>query len=510
MKTSSFKFKLMSLGIGMGIIILIFLVFILPPRIKKMAASVMEDDAQFIVQLLSDNLALGMQTIILDNGEAIEQTLSLLQKGSDNNLVQSITVYDDELRYIKGNQSTTDITRKYKKVTDPVFVSSKYKLTAFSPLRDFNNNVVGFLEITFNKKHFLDKTKKFVRGVTAAGLIILIVFLSAVFYITNSITRRLAYTTDIITQISAGDMTIDIGESTINDEAGMLLMEMRKMVITLRNIVSDVILASDNVAVGSREMSESASRLSQGANQQAAIAEESSSSMEEMSGNINQNADNARQTESIAIESAEKAVKGGNAVEKTVEAMKQIAEKISIIEEIARQTNMLALNAAIEAARAGESGKGFAVVADAVRKLAERTQEAAGEISDLSNSSVEIAENAGEMLAVIVPDIHKTAELVQEIAAASNEQALSAGQINKAIQNFDTVTQHNAADAEEISSTAIELSDTAGHLQETISFFHIKDAHETKKASKPNLLEQPDYNKKLVELGPDPRKSVNI
>ncbi|WP_235264124.1 methyl-accepting chemotaxis protein, partial [Geoalkalibacter ferrihydriticus] len=206
---------------------------------------------------------------------------------------------------------------------------------------------------------------------------------------------------------------------------------------------------------------------------QAAAAEEASSSMEQMAANIRQNADNAMQTEKIAAKSAQDARQGGEAVGKTVTAMKQIADKISIVEEIARQTNLLALNAAIEAARAGEHGKGFAVVAAEVRKLAERSQTAAAEISDLSGSSVEIAEQAGKMLTQMVPDIQKTAELVQEIAAASKEQDAGAEQVNKAIQQLDQVIQQNASASEEMASTSEELSSQAEQLQQAIAYFKV-------------------------------------
>jgi methyl-accepting chemotaxis protein len=197
--------------------------------------------------------------------------------------------------------------------------------------------------------------------------------------------------------------------------------------------------------------------------------------MEEMSANIRQNAENAQQTEAIAVQTSKDAQKGGEAVARTVAAMKQIAEKISIIEEISRQTNMLALNAAIEAARAGEHGKGFAVVAGAVRKLAERSQTAAGEISQLSMSSVGIAEEAGQMLTKIVPDIARTAELVQEINAASSEQDSGASQINSAIDQLNSVIQQNSSASEEMSSTAEELSAQAEQLRNIISFFKIDD-----------------------------------
>jgi methyl-accepting chemotaxis protein len=192
-----------------------------------------------------------------------------------------------------------------------------------------------------------------------------------------------------------------------------------------------------------------------------------------MVSNIRQNADNAQQTEKIAVKAAQDAQGGGEAVAKTVTAMKEIAGKISIIEEIARQTNLLALNAAIEAARAGEHGKGFAVVASEVRKLAERSQEAAGEIGKLSSSSVEVAEGAGKMLEQIIPDIRRTAELVQEISAASSEQNAGADQINRAIQQLDQVIQQNASAAEEMSSTAEELSSQAQALLDNVQFFKV-------------------------------------
>jgi methyl-accepting chemotaxis protein len=270
--------------------------------------------------------------------------------------------------------------------------------------------------------------------------------------------------------IAGGDLTIEIKERSAEDE---LMLALHAMIQKLNDVVSEVKSAADNVASGSQQLSSSAEEMSQGASQQAAAAEEASSSMEEMSSNIKQNADNAIQTEKIAAQSATVAQEGGKAVFQTVAAMKQIAGKISIIEEIARQTNLLALNAAIEAARAGEHGKGFAVVASEVRKLAERSQKAAAEISGLSSSSVEVAENAGEMLNKMVPDIQKTAELVQEISASCREQDSGAEQINKAIQQLDQVIQQNASASEEMSSTAEELSSQAEQLQSSIAFFKI-------------------------------------
>jgi len=271
-------------------------------------------------------------------------------------------------------------------------------------------------------------------------------------------------------QVADGDLTVQIRERSEHDE---LMLALRAMVEKLSEVVTEVKAAADNVAGGSQELSTSSEQMSQGASEQAAAAEEVSSSMEEMTSNIRQNADNALQTEKIASQSAQDAQEGGKAVGQTVRAMKDIAGKISIIEEIARQTNLLALNAAIEAARAGEHGKGFAVVASEVRKLAERSQKAAAEISALSSTSVGIAEEAGAMLDKLVPDILKTAELVQEISAACREQDTGAEQINKAIQQLDQVIQQNASASEEMSSTAEELSSQAEQLQDTIAYFSV-------------------------------------
>ncbi|MBF0567208.1 MAG: HAMP domain-containing protein, partial [Nitrospirae bacterium] len=284
----------------------------------------------------------------------------------------------------------------------------------------------------------------------------------------NILIEAINLITDLAKEISRGNLAVEARERSAEDE---LMRALGAMVQKLTEVVSDVKSAADNVASGSQELSSSAQQMSQGATEQAAAAEEASSSMEQMSSNIRQTADNASQTQKIADKSAVNARDGGNAVAQTVSAMKEIAGKISIIEEIARQTNLLALNAAIEAARAGEHGKGFAVVASEVRKLAERSQMAAGEITDLARTSVEVAEKAGTMLGVMLPDIQKTAELVQEISAASNEQNTGAEQINKAIQQLDQVIQQNASASEEMASTAEELSGQAEQLQSTISFF---------------------------------------
>jgi methyl-accepting chemotaxis protein len=294
-------------------------------------------------------------------------------------------------------------------------------------------------------------------------------------WIIRSVVGPIREGVSIAKDLAGGDLTRDI-KVTRGDETGELLQSMKEMVEKLREIVGEVRTAADNVTSGSGELSSSSQILSQGATEQAASVEEASASMEQMAANIKQNADNAHQTERISGKAAADAQESGKAVNGAVTAMKQIATKISIIEEIARQTNLLALNAAIEAARAGEHGKGFAVVASEVRKLAERSQTAAAEISQLSASSVQTAEQAGDMLGKLVPDIRKTAELVQEIAASSNEQNTGAEQINKALQQLDQVIQQNAASAEEMASTSEELNSQAEQLQNIISYFRMDGA----------------------------------
>jgi methyl-accepting chemotaxis protein len=290
----------------------------------------------------------------------------------------------------------------------------------------------------------------------------------------NVMTANLRNTADIADQISNGDLTVMPTPLSDKDTLGLAL---ESMVGRLRGVVADALSASLNVSSGSQELSASSEQVSQGATEQASAAEEASAAMEEMASNIKQNADNAAQTEKIARQSSKDAETSGEAVNRAVAAMRTIAEKISIVQEIARQTDLLALNAAVEAARAGEHGKGFAVVASEVRKLAERSQSAAAEISAMSGETVQAAEEAGSMLARLVPDIRKTAELVSEITAACREQDIGASQINEAIQQLDKVTQQNSSASEEMASTSEELAAQSEELQTSIAFFKVENGN---------------------------------
>lgn len=277
------------------------------------------------------------------------------------------------------------------------------------------------------------------------------------------------YAEQVIAKVAAGDLTVKVQLKA--DDHGSMLYGIAQMVKKLADIIGEVRSSTHSLLAAAEQMNATALTLSQSSSQQAASVEETSAAMEQMSASIAQNNDNAKVTEGIAAKSATQAKNGGQAVSETVEAMRQIAQKIRIIDDIAYQTNLLALNAAIEAGRAGEHGRGFAVVAAEVRKLAARSQVAAKDIGEVAHSSVALAEHAGSLLADIVPAIQRTSELVQEIAAASNEQSSGAHGINDAITHISDATQQNAAASEELSSTSEELTMQAEHLQQMVDYF---------------------------------------
>jgi methyl-accepting chemotaxis protein len=305
---------------------------------------------------------------------------------------------------------------------------------------------------------------------SALGAVLLAVI--AGWLITVSITRPVARAKLAAERLAAGDLNVELNSSS-TDEVGELVLALKQTVDKLRQVISGVLGAADNLSSASEQISSASQQLSQTATEQASSVEESSSSIEEMTSSISQNSENAKVTDAIASKASKEASDGGDAVHQTVTAMRTIAQKIGIIDDIAYQTNLLALNAAIEAARAGAQGKGFAVVAAEVRKLAERSQVAAREIGSVAENSVQLAERAGQLLNTLVPAIQKTAELVQEIAAASSEQSTGAGQINTAINQLNQTAQQSASASEELASTAEEMTSQVAELRDLIGFFKL-------------------------------------
>jgi methyl-accepting chemotaxis protein len=337
-------------------------------------------------------------------------------------------------------------------------------------------------------KSAYDSARLLILSLTTIAIILAI---AIAIVITRSITKPLSEVLHYTNTMAAGDLTFRI-DSITKDETGMLLSAVRTTAEKLAQIISEVRSATDNLSVASTQVSATAQSLSQGTNEQAASLEETSSILEQSGASVAQNAENAKITDATASSVAQDAVKGGEAVAETVEAMKSIAQRISIIDDIAYQTNLLALNAAIEAGRAGEHGRGFAVVAAEVRKLAERSQVAAQEIGSLATESVGTAELAGSLLETIVPSIQKTSGLVQEIAAACDEQNSGIAQINIAMSQVNGATQQSASASEELAATAEEVNAQVVQLQELMSFFKVDGSNALVSNRKNNSASQVD------------------
>ncbi|WP_162141954.1 methyl-accepting chemotaxis protein [Aureimonas ureilytica] len=344
---------------------------------------------------------------------------------------------------------------------------------AYDPIKDASGQTIGLLLVGLDRTSYLAGIQSTVQQMVISNLVIAALAGLIVFLVCSRLFRPLETLQKAFGRIAEGDLSEPLAPAHSRDEIGDLQHAARLMSRNLTSIVANIRDTAGQVTAGAGQSAETAQRLSSGSTEQAAASEQASAAIEEMSANIRQNADNASTTEKIAAQAAEHAGSTGEAVTQSTKAMRAIAEKIAVVQEIARQTDLLALNAAIEAARAGQHGKGFAVVASEVRKLAERSQTAASEIGDLSTKTLVVAEEAGARLERLVPDIRKTAELVSEISAACREQSVGVEQINQAIQQLDQVTQANAGAASEMAATADQLSAEAGRLQSDAGRFKL-------------------------------------
>ena len=462
---------------------------------------VANDQIQLIV-----GLQLSLETIdqVMQQREGMGKSGETYLVGADK-LMRSDSVLDPEYHSVNASFANPDKGKVETKTVEKALAGESgeasirdYRgnrvLSAYAPLNIFGHSWALIAEVDKSEVnapvYLLILTILMIGLMLGGGVAMFARSLAA------SIATPLALGVEFAKNVAAGDLTKNINVAQ-QDEIGMLSDALNEMVERLREIVLDVKGAADNVAYGSQQLSSSSEEMSQGATEQAASAEQASSSMEEMSANIRQNAENAGHTERIAIKSAADAGDSGKAVAETVEAMRSISEKILVIDDIARQTNLLSLNATIEASKAGEQGRGFAVVAAEIRSLAERSRTEAADINKVARTSVAIAERAGEMLNKLVPDIQRTAELVQEISAASREQDSGAGQINQAIQQLDQVIQQNASVSEELASTAEELSGQAEQLQMTMSFFKVHHL-ETVERAKKEAADAPSHERHVI------------
>ena len=449
------------------------------------AAPIFDPKTDYLIGVLVFQMPVGKINSLMQTRAGLGESGETYLVGSDK-LMRSQSRFDTENTLLAKTIDTHGV-RKALAGDTHVEIFPDYRdisvLSAYAPLTIQDLSWVLLAEI--DEAEALAAVGKIQSLITIIATITIILVIAVAWWVARSVFLQLGAdpvkVQGIAERIAQGDLKISAEESQqkqVGVMAAMIAMQKK-----LSQVIGDVAQTAENISNASSQVNSTAQSLSQATSEQAASVEETSASIEQMSASINQNSENAQVTDGIATDSSKSAKEGADAVSQTVAAMKQIAKKINIIEDIAYQTNMLALNAAIEAARAGEHGKGFAVVATEVRKLAERSSTAATEISELSSSSVTVAEKAGGLLEKMLPGINKTADLVQEITAASEEQSSGANQISDAMSQLDKVTQQNAASSEELAATAQEMRNRSESLKSMISFFVldkvVADSHAT-------------------------------
>ncbi|NDV19936.1 HAMP domain-containing protein [Pseudodesulfovibrio sp. JC047] len=423
----------------------------------------------------------GMKTLLyMDSGLLPITTKLQDQKKNPIKNSRYVLVYGQK-NTVTREAATEELLRNGMNDTS-IFIDGDQALGAF-PVMDYRGKTIGVIVLSMDispQEAMISTVMWIIMGIMLAMVIAPVLIILWVLH--QSVMTPITDCSQQVARISQGDLgRIKTNDRT--DEMGVMLTAIGTMSDRLNETLLNVRQVSTDVSTECSGLTEASEALSLGATKQAAGLEEVSASMDEMSGSIRLAAETANKTEKVASKAADDAELGGEAVNRTLNAMKKIAEEISIIEDIARQTNLLALNAAIEAARAGEAGKGFAVVAAEVRKLAERSGNAAAGISELSSSSVAVAEEAEKLLEQIVPDIQSTAQLIQEISTATAEQNTGVSQITTALQESDRVVQHNAAAASQVADAAVSLSDKVRQLDASISFFKLNENRGTRAVS---------------------------
>ncbi len=428
----------------------------------------------------SKNMIITSQQVIKENWNSYSETFltgkeKVLKSEVKNMITESDYTVEILLKIIE-NKNMEGLIR---------IVSTGEMSSSIDPLKEKLDELISLQfriseEIYNSTNNILSQAKFWLVIIISLGSLISLLFLLWVSY---RIKLKIKKASDTVLRLSEGNYITGI-EGISKDEIGVFLGYLNTMIEKHKEIIQIIKIASENVAAAGTELSSGSQELSQGASEQASSLEEILVSIEQMNSNIDQNTKNAKQTEEIANIAAENIVKGSQKASETARSMYTIAEKISIIGDIAFQTNILALNAAVEAARAGEHGKGFGVIAAEIGKLAERSKIAAAEIDELSGTGVNNAEDSEKLLSELVPEIRKTASLVQEITAASQEQYSGSEQINTTILQLNEITQQNAAFSEEMATSAEELSSQADQLLESVSFFNVGSDSGTKQPYK--------------------------